>query len=51
GSAVIIGSAAGVAVMGIQQIDFMWYLKKIGWLALMGFFAGIAVFLLQMMFF
>jgi Na+/H+ antiporter NhaD/arsenite permease-like protein len=47
GSAVIIGTAAGVAVMGIEQINFMWYLKKIGWLALMGFAAGIAVFLLQ----
>jgi Na+/H+ antiporter NhaD/arsenite permease-like protein len=48
GSAVIIGTAAGVAVMGIEQIDFMWYLKKIGWLALIGFVAGILVFLLQM---
>jgi Na+/H+ antiporter NhaD/arsenite permease-like protein len=48
GSAVIIGTAAGVAVMGIEQIDFMWYLKKIGWLALIGFAAGILVFLLQM---
>ncbi len=48
GSAVIIGTAAGVAVMGIEQINFMWYLKKIGWLALMGFTAGILVFLLQM---
>ncbi len=47
GSAIIIGSAAGVAVMGIEQIDFMWYLKKISWLALMGFAAGIIVFLLQ----
>jgi len=47
GSAVIIGTAAGVAVMGIEQINFMWYLKKIGWLALVGFAAGIAVFLLQ----
>lgn len=47
GSAVIIGTAAGVAVMGIEQINFMWYLKKIGWLALMGFAAGIGVFLLQ----
>ena len=35
--------------MGIEQIDFMWYLKKIGWLALMGFAAGIGVFLLQVM--
>lgn len=48
GSAVIIGTAAGVAVMGIEQIDFMWYLKKIGWLALVGFAAGILIFLLQL---
>ncbi len=48
GSAVIIGTAAGVAVMGIEQIDFMWYLKKIGWLALVGFAGGVAVFLLQL---
>jgi Na+/H+ antiporter NhaD/arsenite permease-like protein len=47
GSAIIIGTAAGVAVMGIEQVNFMWYLKKIGWLALMGFIAGILVFLLQ----
>jgi len=47
GSAIIIGSAAGVAVMGIQKIDFMWYLKKISWLALVGFAAGIGTFLLQ----
>ena len=47
GSAVIIGTAAGVAVMGIEQINFMWYLKNIGWLALMGFAAGVGVFLLQ----
>ncbi len=47
GSAIIIGSAAGVAVMGIEQINFMWYLKKISWIALIGFTVGIAVFLLQ----
>ena len=47
GSAVIIGTAAGVAVMGIEQINFVWYLKNIGWLALMGFAAGVGVFLLQ----
>jgi Na+/H+ antiporter NhaD/arsenite permease-like protein len=47
GSAIIIGTAAGVAVMGIEQINFMWYLKKIGGLALLGLFAGICVFLLQ----
>ena len=51
GSAIIIGSAAGVAAMGIESINFMWYLKKISWLALIGFFAGIAVFLLERAFF
>lgn len=48
GSAIIIGSAAGVAVMGIEKINFMWYLKNISWLALLGFVAGIATFLLQL---
>ncbi|MEO8416552.1 MAG: sodium:proton antiporter NhaD [Ginsengibacter sp.] len=48
GSAIIIGSAAGVAVMGIEQIDFIWYLKKISWLALIGFVAGILAFLMQL---
>jgi hypothetical protein len=33
--------------MGIEQIDFMWYLKKISWIALIAFVVGIAVFLLQ----
>jgi Na+/H+ antiporter NhaD/arsenite permease-like protein len=47
GSMILIGSAAGVAVMGIEHIDFMWYLKKISWVALIGFAAGILVFLLQ----
>lgn len=47
GSALIIGSAAGVAVMGIEQINFMWYLKKIGWIALAGFAVSILLFLLQ----
>jgi len=50
GSAIIIGSAAGVAVMGIEQINFMCYLKKISWLVLIGFAAGILVFLLQLQF-
>lgn len=40
GSVLIIGSAAGVAVMGILKIDFIWYLKKISVLALMGYLAG-----------
>ena len=47
GSAIIIGSAAGVAVMGIEKINFFWYLKNISWLALIGFFAGLATFILQ----
>ena len=49
-SAIISGSAAGVAVMGIEHISFGWYLKKICWIALVGFLAGIAVFLLQQQF-
>ncbi len=49
GSTIIIGSAAGVAVMGIEQIDFMWYLKKISLLALLGFVVGIVVFFLQLL--
>ena len=47
GSILIIGSAAGVAAMGIEKIDFIWYLKKIGWLALIGYLAGAAVYILQ----
>lgn len=47
GSTIIIGSAAGVAVMGIEQINFMWYLKKISLFALVGYLAGITVYLLQ----
>ena len=47
GSILIIGSAAGVAAMGIAKIEFFWYLKKISWLALIGYFSGIAVYLLQ----
>lgn len=47
GSAIIIGSAAGVAVMGIEDIRFSWYLKKITPYALLGFIAGILVFVLQ----
>ena len=47
GSALIIGSAAGVAAMGMEKISFMWYLKKVTVAALMGFFAGAAIFILQ----
>ncbi len=46
GSMLIIGSAAGVAAMGMERIDFIWYLRKIAWLAFIGFAAGGAVFLL-----
>ena len=46
GSMLIIGSAAGVAAMGMEHIDFIWYLKKISWLAFAGFIAGAGVFLL-----
>ena len=45
GSMLIIGSAAGVVAMGMEKIDFFWYLKKISWLALIGFLAGAATFM------
>jgi Na+/H+ antiporter NhaD/arsenite permease-like protein len=51
GSVLIIGSAAGVAVMGMEKIDFFWYLKKISWLALIGYFAGAIVYIIQENFF
>ncbi|HWR33286.1 MAG TPA: sodium:proton antiporter NhaD [Chitinophagaceae bacterium] len=47
GSILIIGSAAGVAAMGIEKIDFIWYLKRVGWLALLGYIAGAGVYILQ----
>jgi Na+/H+ antiporter NhaD/arsenite permease-like protein len=47
GSALIIGSAAGVAAMGMEKITFIWYLKKISWLALIGFFGGAGIYLLM----
>ena len=47
GSVLIIGSAAGVAVMGLERIPFGWYLKRISFLALLGYFAGIAVYAIQ----
>lgn len=46
GSMLIIGSAAGVAAMGMEKIDFIWYFKKISWLTAAGYLAGCAVFLL-----
>ncbi len=47
GSVLIIGSAAGVAVMGIEKIDFFWYLKNISWIAFIGFITGAIVFILE----
>ncbi len=47
GSMLIIGSAAGVAAMGLEKIDFIWYLKRISLLALLGYVAGAAVYYLQ----
>ncbi|MCB9261459.1 MAG: sodium:proton antiporter NhaD [Flavobacteriales bacterium] len=46
GSSLIIGSAAGVAAMGLEKIDFGWYLKKISWLAVLGYLAGALVYFL-----
>lgn len=45
GSMLIIGSAAGVAAMGMERIDFIWYFKKISWLAFLGFISGAVIFL------
>lgn len=50
GSILIIGSAAGVAVMGLEKISFGWYLKHVSWLALLGYFAGMVVYWLQLEF-
>lgn len=47
GSCLIIGSAAGVAVMGIMKIDFVWYLKKVSLLALAGYIAGAITYILM----
>ena len=47
GSMLIIGSAAGVVAMGMEKIDFFWYLKKIAWLAFLGFLGGFILFILM----
>ena len=47
GSMLIIGSAAGVVAMGMEKIDFFWYLKKISWLAFIGFIVGSIAFVLM----
>ncbi|KUO63239.1 hypothetical protein APF79_00790 [bacterium BRH_c32] len=46
GSMLIIGSAAGVVAMGMEKINFMWYLKNIAWLAAIGFVTGAIAFML-----
>lgn len=46
GSCLIIGSAAGVAAMGLEKIDFLWYLRRITPIAILGYFAGVGVYLL-----
>lgn len=51
GSMLIIGSAAGVIAMGIEKINFGWYLKNITWLAALGYFAGVLVYLVEHMLF
>ncbi len=47
GSILIIGSAAGVAAMGMEKIDFIWYMKKVSLLAMLGYFAGIGTYYIQ----
>ncbi|SEG22249.1 sodium:proton antiporter NhaD [Parabacteroides chinchillae] len=47
GSMLIIGSAAGVVVMGLERINFLWYLKRISFIALLGYLAGAAVYIIQ----
>tara|TARA_Y100000991_G_scaffold135268_1_gene101948 strand:+ start:1377 stop:2783 length:1407 start_codon:yes stop_codon:yes gene_type:complete len=46
GSMIIIGSAAGVVAMGMEKINFFWYLKKISWIAFIGFISGAATFMI-----
>jgi Na+/H+ antiporter NhaD/arsenite permease-like protein len=47
GSILIIGSAAGVAAMGLEKIEFFWYARRIGPLALIGYFSGVAAYIVQ----
>ena len=47
GSILIIGSAAGVAAMGLERIDFLWYMRKISLYALLGYLAGAGLYILQ----
>ena len=47
----IIGSAAGVAFMGLEKVNFFWYLKKVGLASLVGYIAGIGIYFAQQMLF
>ena len=47
GSILVIGSASGVALMGLEKVDFVWYAKKVSIGATLGYFAGIATYLTQ----
>jgi len=47
GSILVIGSASGVALMGLEKVDFVWYAKKVSIGATIGYFAGIATYLAQ----
>ena len=49
GSMLIIGSAAGVVVMGLEKITFGWYMKKITWIAFVGYLAGILIYWVEKM--
>jgi Na+/H+ antiporter NhaD/arsenite permease-like protein len=51
GSMLIIGSAAGVITMGIEKMNFGWYLKKFSWLAAIGYLAGVGVYIVEHMIF
>lgn len=49
GSILIIGSAAGVIAMGLEKIQFGWYLKRFSWLALIGYLSGVGIYMLEKM--
>jgi len=51
GSMLIIGSAAGVVVMGLEKITFGWYMKKITWIVLVGYLAGMFCYFLERLLF
>jgi Na+/H+ antiporter NhaD/arsenite permease-like protein len=47
GSILIIGSASGVAAMGLEKIEFFWYVRRVSGLALLGYFGGVAAYIVQ----